>query len=473
MYHADLSVLNSLNGNNWRDKMTVANEKSEDALSVQEHCIDLPGEAVQCWIGGGTHKLKVILRKHRDVIFDIHIGNGKNYTVETTDSDFYSVRDKKLIYARRHGKVNFKDGERIHFWISRGFRGALILKCEGHIISEVKPNEWDTHSYTADPREKPAPIIVAIGHSSSQSKSTGSSISTQNIVLNDKEQSVHVYEVSKKGAPSAILKFFEDGGESLNLDSDDIITRNWITGQLAGIVGYTVDNHTWMRELYRCKFYLQKVHHRTGTRTYLVFSGNNRTREVISASRYSLNNSKIIQLTGGAGGVKQGWDTMKGAAKDSLKVISKEEGKMVIKGGIITIILTIGLDAAEWYKDYSEIDKDGKPKKDFYDLCTRLGTDLAKGALTAALTTASIAIVLSAVAIAGAITLPVVFIIVGTIGISMLWAYGIEKLDKVIAHSIDEEDLATWMAKRFREIAKHLSNVSKDVRYEDYSAIPI
>ena len=94
--------------------MSTESKASESELVVQEHCIDLPGESVQCWLGGGTDKLKVILRKHRDVIFDIHLGNGKTYWLESTGSDFYVPRDKKMAHAIRHDKVMFKDGERFH-----------------------------------------------------------------------------------------------------------------------------------------------------------------------------------------------------------------------------------------------------------------------------------------------------------------------------------------------------------------------
>lgn len=35
--------------------------------TIQEVCIDLPGETVQCW--RSADNLKVVLKKHRDVIF--------------------------------------------------------------------------------------------------------------------------------------------------------------------------------------------------------------------------------------------------------------------------------------------------------------------------------------------------------------------------------------------------------------------
>jgi hypothetical protein len=65
---------------------------SNSTPTTQDVCIDLPGETVQCW--RSADKFRVILRKHRDVVFDIRFGTAKTYTVEATDSDFYSARDK-------------------------------------------------------------------------------------------------------------------------------------------------------------------------------------------------------------------------------------------------------------------------------------------------------------------------------------------------------------------------------------------
>jgi hypothetical protein len=454
--------------------MSTESKASDSELVVQEHCIDLPGESVQCWIGGGTDKLKVILRKHRDVIFDIHLGNGKTYTLESTESDFYNARDKKLVYASKRGKVTFKDGERMHVWVSRGFRGALILKCDAHVISEVKPNEWDKHRHSDDPKEKPAPIIIAIASPPSISKPTTQMKPSNGQISHTEEQALHVHEASKSGAPPIVLQFFEDGGESLHLDSDNIITQNWIISQLAGASGYVLDNHTWITELKGCKFHLQRVIHKSGPKIYIIFNGNNKLREVMSASRYSLQHTKIIRITGGAGGVKQGWDAAKGAAKDSLKVVAKEEGKMVLKGGGIALVLTIGMDAAEWYKDFSEVGADGKPKKDVYDLFAKVGTDLLKAGLVAALTTAAIAGFFSVLALGGiTIAAPVIAVVVGTIFVGATLAYFIEKGDRAISRALGETDTTTWLAKRFRETAQYLSDVSKDVRYQRYSLSPV
>lgn len=47
---------------------------------TQQVCIDLPGEEIRCYIY--KPKLEIMLRKHRDVIFDIEMFKGMQYTVE-------------------------------------------------------------------------------------------------------------------------------------------------------------------------------------------------------------------------------------------------------------------------------------------------------------------------------------------------------------------------------------------------------
>jgi hypothetical protein len=214
----------------------------------------------------------------------------------------------------------------------------------------------------------------------------------------------------------------------------------------------------------------------------MIFNGNNKLREVMSASRYGIKHAKIIRITGGAGGTKQTWDTAKGAAKDSIKVFAEEEGKMVIKGGGVAVVFSIGMDVAEWYKDYSEIGADGKPKKDFYDLFAKIGTDLVKAGLIAALTTATVSALFSSLAAASmaagaaaaaAAAAPVALVVVGTIVVGVAFVYGVEWLDRKVGHALGEDDTATWLAKKFRNIAHDLFKVSKDVRYAHYEMMQV
>ncbi|MCG2586107.1 hypothetical protein [Massilia sp. TS11] len=447
--------------------------KSESCdVVVQEHHIDLPGETVECWIRGSTGKLKVILRKHRDVVFDIHLGNGKSYTLEATESDFYNARDKKIVLAAQHAKVMFKDGERMHVWVSRNFRGSLLVKCDGHLVSNVTPNEWDKHCHSDDPKEKPVPLIVAIANPAPAAKSTAIENVSRSASQPEEVQSVHIQEVSKEGAPPWLIRWIGEGGESLHLDPDDIITRNWIIAQLAGTGGYVFDNHAWIKELIGCRFHLQRVVHKSGPKIYLVFNGNSKLRELMSATKYGLKHAKVMKITGGAGGVKQAWDTAKGAAKDSMKAFAQEEGRMVVKGAGVAVFFAIALDTAEWYKDYVEIDEHGNHRKDFCDLLAKIGTDLVKAGLAAALTTASVAAIFGIATMLGAtIAAPVVLVVAGTIAISVAWAFGVDKLDKAVSHALGESDTTSWLAKKFRETAEYLSRSTKDLRYTDYPRI--
>ncbi|MFC0251171.1 hypothetical protein [Massilia consociata] len=141
-------------------------KKSNAALNakVQEVCIDLPGERVQCW--RSSDNVKVILRKHRDVIFDINLKADTTYTVESK-SEFYSPREKKLLR-----KANFFDGERFQIWVGREFKGELVLSVNGAVIGRYKVIDLDATSYGADPKEKPEPLLIVLGQSVQTASST-------------------------------------------------------------------------------------------------------------------------------------------------------------------------------------------------------------------------------------------------------------------------------------------------------------
>lgn len=133
----------------------TANRIPSGSVSPQEQCIDLPGEAVSCW--RSSDNLRIILRKHRDVFFEVNLKLGATYTVEAV-SDFYSPLAKKLVR-----KVDFKDGERLHLWVGRGFKGDLILKQGATIIGSFTVSVLDTEEYGSDPKIKPEPLMVLLG----------------------------------------------------------------------------------------------------------------------------------------------------------------------------------------------------------------------------------------------------------------------------------------------------------------------
>jgi len=135
--------------------MTSRTAGMKSASKPQEICIDLPGESVRCWRSGD--RVKVILRKHRDVFFDINLKKGAYYTIESK-SDFYSPSAKKLFKT-----MLIRDGEQLHIWVGRNFEGLLILKSDGKIIGVFEPGKLDKTAYDADPKTKPEPLMVILG----------------------------------------------------------------------------------------------------------------------------------------------------------------------------------------------------------------------------------------------------------------------------------------------------------------------
>lgn len=140
--------------------MTTASKKSKTAPIQQTTCIDLPGEAVQCWRSGDN--IQVVLRKHRDVVFDINLHPGRSYSVESK-SDFYNPIQKKL--TRR---VDFLDGDPCHLWVGRQFKDELILKASGRILGSFRVNDLDASEYGADPKVKPEPLMIVMGQKNDQ-----------------------------------------------------------------------------------------------------------------------------------------------------------------------------------------------------------------------------------------------------------------------------------------------------------------
>lgn len=135
--------------------MSSKNANAANGAKTQDVCIDLPGETVKCW--RSSDNIRVILRKHRDVIFDINLDRNAIYTVEST-SGFYSPRDKKLLR-----KADFFDGQRLHIWVGREFGSLLILKLNDTVIGRYEVKKLDTASYGDDPKTKPEPLMIAIG----------------------------------------------------------------------------------------------------------------------------------------------------------------------------------------------------------------------------------------------------------------------------------------------------------------------
>jgi hypothetical protein len=481
-------------------------------LVAHTACIDLPGEPVSCWTDTET---TVLLRKHRDVLFDIKLKAGATYTVDTPQDWFYDVAKKKRV---QHGQ--FTDGQRYHIWVGRSFKGRLTIKQNGKELQHFTMQTLGLTDSNSDPKYKPAPIIIALGHrpdtppsgaaSPAASKpasaaaaghagapvnamahapATGTappaaaavaarpapgtpvthaapvqppSASPLPVKLKPgtkltPTQDAHVVQVDHESIPSIVLDALASGGgDETAIDTNNIATRNWLIGQLAGATAYLNDNKEWIGELWGERFRLVKVIHKTvGERMYVVFTGNQKTRELITASKYGVKNAKVLTIGGGAGNFESAtsavWENSKGAFKES---------------GLIALIFTIGLDTAEWLHDYEQIGPDGKRKKDFADLLGKIGMDLVKAGLSAAIATVVVGAIVAG--IAGTVALPVAAIVVGTMIVAVAVGYGLDYLDKQ-THAT--EHVSSWLrsiGEALKSGAEYLANaMPKD--YDGYS----
>jgi hypothetical protein len=449
--------------------MTTENKNNDSIKKVQEHCIDLPGETVQCWIGGGTDKLKVILRKHRDVIFDIHLGNGRTYTLEASESDFYSVRDKKLLSVARSSKMTFKDGERTHIWISRDFHGALLLKSEGQLVYKVNPSEWDTHQYGVDPKEKPAPIIVAVGADSAPAAATkktttqaDQSVRSAASVTTPKAASAPVEDLSCPvvcvvdgkiaGMPADIAEYFKKGGGNSGLadiDPHQVATRNWIWGQAAGTAAYIKDNWEWLRASLDGKtkdgFKLVKARvHLVRGRVRFYFSGYSNSNTVFGRGGFGPGHDRIMTIFSGAGKTSS---TFAAAAKGVAGTFKN--------AGLVCFIFGSATAIAEWKDD---IQKDG------YDLAATLITTIIKAILVTVLTSLVVAAIVAFFMIGMGINIPIIAVGVITVFVGLFFNYVVEALDKIIGRAATHDPnadgtaaiIATWIRKEAYSIRERL-----------------
>ncbi|WP_322062444.1 hypothetical protein [Paraburkholderia sp. J63] len=461
-----------------------------------KHYIDLPGESPKSKLWCGVNNL-IILRKQRDVVFDIKLGNGATYTV-TTDkpkneySRFYDPK-RKLNTT----KVTFQDGELCHIWLGRTFQGSLILKQGDKVLGRYPIRKMDcTQGCTEDPKDKPAPIIISVGlgqkagpvtaTASSQPLpspekmlfplSTNAGGAADSLILNQSllasqlpiklapdltvapQQEAHIVEVDSRSIPEELVDAVAaGGGDETAIDTNKIATRNWMFGQLGGALGFFSDNKEWIREIWSEKFRLMKiVHKNVGERWYVVFTGNPRLRKFLTAARYGVKNEKVLTIAGGAGAVESraaaAWEASKGAFK---------------KGGLLALIFTVTLDTAEWLHDYQQIGPDGKPKKDFADLLGKIGMDLAKAGLSAAIASAVIGTI--ATAAASMIAVPVIVVIGLTVVAAIVVGYGLDLIDQKTNATGHLTSGIRSLGKWVEEAAEYLEKIMA----KDYQGYPV
>jgi hypothetical protein len=438
----------------------------------QDVCIDLPGETIQCW--RSSDNIKVILRKHRDVIFDLNLGRGKTYTVQATESDFYNARDKKLVYAKRRDVVTFKDGERLHLWITRTFEGALVLKCDSEILMKLTPNEIDKRQYDDAPKTKPMPIIIALGPGEPAKPTSGATAGVSKLSHSqvttpvplaapaDEECSlICVVEGTAKGMPTIVAEHFKKGGGKSGLadiDPNEIATRNWIWGQVAGTAAYAKDNWSWLRASLDDKTHkgfqlvTAKMHYVRG-KVRFYFSGYSKYNNVFGPGGFGPGHERVMNIFAGVG-----------KTSSTFAALGKNVAATFKGNAFVSFVFGAATSIAEWKDDL---------KKDGYDLAAALLTGVAKAVISALLVGLLVAFFVMAAMFIGA-SVPVIAVGTLTIVLGLMVNYGVETVDKALGKSITDDSkntdgVATAFAPWLRKAATSIESAWQDL-VEKYPA---
>jgi hypothetical protein len=406
----------------------------------QEVRIDLPGEKVEVWLSGP--RLLVTLRKHRDVILELKLGKGKTYTVESTISDFYNANSKKIIFANRKEIITFKDGERLHLWITRNFKGHLVIKCENEIMMKIEPNKIDQHQYDDDSKTKPAPIIINLGqdprplfstlkktsiveNSTNTLKSPAQAIPHPVAAPTDQECSlVCVVEGRLTDAPQKILDYFKKGGGKsgiADVDINDVATRNWILGQIAGTAAYARDNWEWLRASINrqanqsLKLVRAQVHMVRGKMRF-YFSGYSKLNIVFGPGGFGSSHERVISIFAGVG-----------KTSSSFKAVGQGVLGSIKGNALVSFIFSSATAVAEWKDDLS---------KDGYDLAANLLMGLVKTLVAAAITVAVVAAIIVIVMVVASASLSVLAVGALTVSVGIGINYAIDAADKMAGRAI-------------------------------------
>lgn len=443
-------------------------------IDVQQHCIDLPGEKVQCFI----HKanLEVVLRKHRDVIFDLKLKAGDTYTVYATESDFYNARDKQIVLKKHKDKVTFNDGERLHLWVSRGFKGQLVLESQGKVMMRVDPAHWDKAKYDATPSTKPAPIIVAINANAVPGQTAVSPAAVKPLAMQSAQPPtqqkiiaqqlpsspppkatlqqeecpvVCVVDGKLEGMPAHVVEYFKKGGDNsgmVDIDPYNVATRNWIWGQVAGSATYVADNWAWLRASIDIKTHTgfrlvsAKVR-RVGNSVRFYFSGYSKFNPVFGQGGFGPAHDRIMTIFSGAG-----------STASTIKATVKGIAGTFKANALVSFIFGAGTAMAEWKSDI---------KNDGYDLAAALIMVTIKAIVAVALVVLVVAAIVLFFMFFIGLGLSVLVVGILTICAGIGVNYSIELVDKVVGANLQGRNgkagSSAWLA-------EHLEHWNKTIQ---------
>lgn len=458
---------------------------------TQLYCIDLPGETVECYVH--KPKLKVLLREWRDVIFDIKLEANKQYKVYATQSDFYNARDKKIVLRDKKQIATFKDGERFHLWISRSFKGDLVLMDNDTELGRYTPNTLDKRRYDNHPETKPEPMLVTLHKQENQAMSAGQctpddpyGLGIMNLAVKqhatpaidlikpfgmvqdynpflDHVPEKHEYVVATiaqpdelqphvreqldkgkavQGTPEQIFGEVKEGSDLANalygwvqnfIDESDPYSQSWInSSSFKETMGYIQTQNKHFNKL-GMRIYIEKA---PKGAYKVVLKG--RTVTQMLASSASASKAKITKTPMGkeslqwlGGDFERRGRTTKGHFK-RLMIKLGENAKEGAKLQIIGTMIDIYFDITKVYNS-----KDGS--KDFSEFLGRAGVSVAKAALTAVIGgllatwaisgAAATASLLATTGMIATAAIPVAVAVLIVVGVYIFTAWIVDQLD--------------------------------------------
>lgn len=433
--------------------------------------IDLPGESAKGVLTGCANR--IILKKHRDVVVEIKIKNGEKYLVKSAQSDFYCDRDKQLIQYKKKQHVIFKDGERLHLWVSRDFKGFLVVESlSGVLIGQFKINAIDPTKYGSEPIDKPAPLMIIL--SGNPKKGAGAIVPphlTPTFQLNslnpygkapvdihaadtrpglDSQQVIQVVDLNVKTAPSELLEHFKNGGDGTglyNYDPNKVATRNWLYGQLAGTTAYAAENWEWLKhsidtktskgtQLVKARFHYVKGKLR------VYFSGYSKKNPIFGPGGFGIKNENVLKFFYGAGETKGTFSAAWKAARSTVK-----------GNALVAFIFSSATAMAEWQAD---------AKKDGFDLFSNIFISLLKAVLVTYLASLAVAFIATAWCLLAGSSMAVIALggiaLLATVGFSYMADAADKYAGKALMNEKNNDGIAGYLAPLLREAEGKISS---------------
>lgn len=344
---------------------------------------------------------------------------------------------------------------------------------------KIEPSEVDENKYDNSPQTKPAPIIVALGGNLTvaSSRLTNAKMTSpsagipapSSAPVDDALSLVCVVEGTLKGMPEVVREHFTKGGGRsgfADIDPNEVTTRNWIWGQVAGSLAFASDNWSWLRASIDTKTHTgfrlvtAKVHLVKG-QVRFYFSGFSKYNTVFGPGGFGPSHDRIMSLFAGAGKTSS---VLKATAKGAFATFKNNALISFIFGSVTAI--------GEWTDDVT---------KDGYDLAAALFVTVVKAVISAVLT--SLAVALFVIAVMFAIGVGLSALVIGgvTVAAGILINYGVEAADKKLGKSLAgdpklSDGSSALLSIKFREIGGVLQKnwgVLSEMSPNDYQGMPL